>query len=1004
MAAGRIKGITIEIGGDSTKLVSALAKVDNSITRTQNNLRDLNRALKLDPGNTELIKDKQIELARAIEDTKSKLETEKQALEQMKNTEGFDANSQAARDLKVQIDLDTAALKELERQAREASSVLGTQMQVAGEKIREVGTIIQSVGDKLASLGRTLTYRVTVPLVTGFASAVRSGAEFDKQMSAVQAVTGATSEEFEQLRESAMSWGEKTVYSATEAGEALYYMGLAGWDANDSMEALGGVLSLAAAGNVELGTTSDIVTDAMTAMHMAADEYTDGIKNADYFSNVMAATMSSSNTTVELLGESFKYVAPLAGAAGMSIDDLSLALGLMANNGVKGSQAGTGLRQALKNVIAPSDKVAQAMEKYNITLDDGTGKAKSLGQFIRELRNTFGDLNVEILDENGTLKEGETIMEEYGDKLPISQMEKLEAISTIFGTRAMPGMLAIIEASEDDFATLSESIDGAQQAFVRVGDQVLTFEEAYSQFGDEIYSNNAFEILGAAEGMAAVQTDNLYGAWVRFTSVLGTTKIEINDLVKNSLRGFLEKATELLKKFNEMDDAQQAQILKIGAIVAAIGPVLLIVGSLISAIGKIIQVGGGLVTGIGKLITFITGLTTSGEGLAGVFAAMSGPIGIVVAAIAALAAGFLYLYNTNEDFKTSVNETVQTLKTNFQNMLTTIKPALDALGEAFSALMELLAPLFEFLFTTVVAYINGIIEALEPIVSVVTNIVEFITNIVRALIAYVQGDTDAAFQYLLAALQNWINGMQNFIRIFVNFVTGFFKTFGVDLKTIFTNLWNNIKTTSSTIIENIKVIIQEKWNAIKEWLSETWDAIKEKLKETFDKMKEAVDEKIGKIKDTIMENLEEAANYVAELPSRFFNWGSEMVQNLINGIQSKIDSLRAKISELAGLISSYIHFTEPDVGPLSNFHTYMPDMIDEMVRGINNGIPRVAGAMNNLASNMLPQMSMGAASSVATNNININVYGAQGQNVSELAEIIEERLAENMMRRGAAFG
>ena len=125
MAAGRIKGITIEIGGDSTKLVSALAKVDNSISKTQSNLRDLNRALKLDPGNTELLKDKQTELGKAIEDTKSKLETEKQALEQMKNTEGFDANSQAARDLKVQIDLDTAALKELETQARQSSSVLG---------------------------------------------------------------------------------------------------------------------------------------------------------------------------------------------------------------------------------------------------------------------------------------------------------------------------------------------------------------------------------------------------------------------------------------------------------------------------------------------------------------------------------------------------------------------------------------------------------------------------------------------------------------------------------------------------------------------------------------------------------------------------------------------------------------------------------------------------------------------------------------------------------------
>lgn len=150
MAAGRIKGITIEIGGNATPLVKALASVDNAISKTQKNLNDINKALKFDPGNTALLKDKQIELANAIDETKKKLETEKQALEQMKNTEGFDANSQAARNLQTQIDLDTAALKELEAQARQASSVLGTQMQVAGQKIQEVGNKIKSVGDSLS--------------------------------------------------------------------------------------------------------------------------------------------------------------------------------------------------------------------------------------------------------------------------------------------------------------------------------------------------------------------------------------------------------------------------------------------------------------------------------------------------------------------------------------------------------------------------------------------------------------------------------------------------------------------------------------------------------------------------------------------------------------------------------------------------------------------------------------------------------------------------------------
>lgn len=1007
MGVGRIKGLTIEIGGDTTKLVKALSSVDNAISKTQSNLRDINKALKFDPTNVNLIKDKQRELADQIDQTKQKIETEKEALAQMKNTEGFDANSKAARDLQLQIDLDTAALKQLEAQARESSSVLGLQMQAAGEKIQEVGAKISAIGDKLSHLGQTLTTRVTIPLVTGFATAVKSGAEFDKEMSAVKAVTGATGEEFEQLRQSAMDWGEKTVYTATESAEALYYMGLAGWDAIDSMEALGGVLNLAAAGNVDLGTTSDIVTDAMTAMQMSAKDYTDGIKNADYFTNIMAATMSSSNTDVELLGEAFKYVAPLAGAADFSINDLSLALGLMANNGVKGSQAGTGLRQALKNLIDPSEKVAIAMEKYNVSLDDGTGNAKSLGQLIKELRDIFGDLNVEIIDENGTLKDGEQLMEEYGDKLPISQMEKLEAICTIFGTRAMPGMLAIIEASEEDFAALSGSIDGAQQAFVRTSDGIMTFEEAYKQFGDEIYNNNAFEILGAAEGMAETQMDNLMGAWERFKSALGTTKIEINDLVKGPLEEFLGKATELVKKFNELDDEEQKQILKYAGIAAAIGPVLLVVGKLVSGIGSLVSVFGGLTSGVGHLITTLTGLSGATGAASGGLAALAGPIGIVIAAVAALAAGFVYLYNTNDQFRQKVQETVESLKENFSKVVEDVKPKIEELRQAFDGLMQALTPVFEFILTYIAAIINGIMEAIGPVVELVTNTITIITSLIQAFISFLQGDFDSCFAYLRQALDGFFSAISSIIQADLAFIKGFFNTWGIDLKAIFTTVWNAIKTTIKTKIEEIKEFIQEKWTEIKEWIFETITAILEKFEEIFDKIKEAVSEKITLAKDAIVSGMEEAAEYIKSLPEKFYHWGEEMIQKLIDGIKSKIEAVKQAASELASSISSYIHFSVPDVGPLHDIDSFMPDMVDELVKGIYTSIPRLESAMNVMTGSMASQLQNGASvggTIATTNTFNINVYGAHTNNNEELVELIEERLAENMMRRGVAFG
>lgn len=953
MAAGRIKGITIEIGGDTTKLVSALAKVDNSISKTQSNLRDLNRALKLDPGNTELLKDKQMELGKAIEDTKSKLETEKQALEQMKNTEGFDANSQAARDLKIQIDLDTQALKELESQARQSASVLGSQMQAAGMKIKEVGESIKNVGDRITSIGRTLTTSVTVPIVSAFGASAKAAVDWESAFIGVQKTVDATDAEFEQLATNIKKMATETTSSANDIAGVMEIAGQLGISGVDNLTQFTRTM-------VELGDTTNLsAEEAATALARFMNITGDATENID---KIGAAVVDLGNNFPTTEAEIVAMATRLASAgtiAGMTSTDILALATAMSSVGIQAEAGGTAMTQTLKTIA-------------NAVADFRSGEVENL-QVIADVAEMRA-----------------------ADFAKAWEDDPVRAIQAF-----IQGLSAMEESSENVFAML----DDMGMKGIRQSNMLQSLALASGMLTETIErSSNAYKENTALTEEAAKRYGSNAAKIHQLKESITQLGVEIGEMLMPYLQKAIEYVEGLVEKWKALDDEHKKAILKFAAIVAAIGPVLIIIGTLVSAIGSIVSAFGDLVTGAGKLITLITNVTGATGGLSGVLTALGGPIGVVVAAVAALAAGFAYLYTTNETFRASINQTVATLQNNFQNMLTTIKPALEALGQAFQALMDLLAPIFEALFTMVVAYVNGVIATIEPIIGVVTNIVEFITNILQALIAYVQGDTDAAFQYLLAALQNWINGMQNFIRIFVNFVTGFFKTFGIDLKAIFTNMWNNIKTTVSTIIDNIKEIITEKWNAIKEWTSETWDAMKEKLAETFDKMKEAVEEKIGRVKDTIMENLEEAANYVAELPSRFFNWGSEMVQNLINGIQSKINALKAKISELAGLISSYIHFTEPDVGPLSNFHTYMPDMIDEMVRGINNGIPRVAGAMNNLASNMLPQMNMGAASSVANNSISINVYGAQGQNVSELADIIEERLAENMMRRGAAFG
>ena len=193
------------------------------------------------------------------------------------------------------------------------------------------------------------------------ASCVETGMEFDSSMSRVQAVSGATSEQMQLLRNAARESGRETVFTAKESADALYYMAMAGWNTEQMIAGLPAVLDLAVVSGVGLATTSDIVTDALTAFGMEASE-------ASYFADVLAATATNANTNVDLMGQTFKYVGPIAGAMGYSIDDVALAIGAMASSSVKGSQAGTSLKTALANLAAPTSKQAAAMEELGISL------------------------------------------------------------------------------------------------------------------------------------------------------------------------------------------------------------------------------------------------------------------------------------------------------------------------------------------------------------------------------------------------------------------------------------------------------------------------------------------------------------------------------------------------------------------------------------------------------------------------------------------------------------
>ena len=285
-------------------------------------------------------------------------------------------------------------------------SVFTATMSIVDAATAPMGAVLNAAKNPIAQ-GATF-----LGVSAGLADTVNTYKGFESMMSQVQAISGATGKEFDDLTAKAQEMGATTKFTATEAAQAFNYMSMAGWKPEQMTAGISGIMSLAAASGEDLASTSDIVTDALTAFGLKA-------KDAGHFSDVLAKASASSNTNVGMLGESFKYVAPVAGAMKYSVEDTSLALGLMANSSIKGSMAGTALKTSLANMAAPTNSMAEAMDKYGISLTDGSGNMKTLKGVMDNLRSSLGGL---------------------------SETEQTAAASTIFGKEAMSGMLAIINA------------------------------------------------------------------------------------------------------------------------------------------------------------------------------------------------------------------------------------------------------------------------------------------------------------------------------------------------------------------------------------------------------------------------------------------------------------------------------------------------------------------------------------------------------------------------------
>ena len=874
MAAGRIKGITIEIGGDTTKLVSALAKVDNAISKTQTNLRDINKALKLDPTNTALLKDKQVELSKAIEDTKRKLDTEKQAYEQLSHADKTPENVEKMRQLKTQIDLDTAALKQLEEQARQSASVLGSQMQAAGEKIKEVGDKVKAVGDKLANFGQRMTTTVTLPIVAAGTKAAQSFYEVDKTMTLTNQTMGSTAEEAKMLNAAMQEAARNSIYSMSDAANATLNFARAGLDAAQAADILAPAMALAAGEGGNLDTVSQGLVGTLNGF--GAD-----FNQAAHYADVFANACNNSMLDVDSLSNSMGIAANVFKTAGYSVEDAALYIGVMADKNIEAGEAANALKTGIARLVSPAKQGAEALDALNWSITNADGTMKDTITIQKELHDKFADL---------------------------SEAEQISAASAIFGKMQMSKWLALINTAPEDVQKLADSI-GVNNTAMEMSDAMM-------------------------EGQA--------GSNLRLKSSLDVLMTSFGQIIAEYIQPLVDKLQELTDKFQAMDEEDKKRIVRIAALVAAIGPVLMIIGKVIIGIGSLIKAVGVITGAIGKLMT--------------IFAGLGGPIGIIIAAIAALVAAFIYFYNTNEEFRNKVNAIWESIKEAFASAFETIKGWFDKFVE----------------------WISPIVESVKGALSAIW---ELVSTIVGIIVNYVKAKIDENRAFIQAALDA--------------------------IKIIFSTAWSIIKNGVEATLNAIKAIFTGFFDVLKNLAKAFTSLLKGDWKGALDYLKAAAQSGLDAIKNVFNSFKSALSNVFNDLKSAMSRWGKDMIDNLINGIKSKIGEVKNQMANLAGTISSYIHFSEPDVGPLSNFHTYMPDMIKALTQGIDKGIPQIQSAMTNLTGAMVPNNmmtdTMASRSTTNNNSVNITVYGAQGQDVNQLADIIQDRINAQVYSKGAVF-